>query len=553
MKENKILADLIFPDITLTIDDYEKMYPSRDLDKKAIVTRYAPSPTGFIHIGALLASFTESTFAAQTGGVFYLRIEDTDTKRTIDNGINTIIKGLKEFGISFDEGPINEEEAIGNYGPYIQSQRANIYKTFIKYLIEQGKAYPCFCSSEELEELREYQTKKKMRIGYYDKNAKCRFIAPEEAIEKVKNGEKYVIRIKSPGNFENKIKFQDVIRGQIEMPENDTDVVIMKSDGLPTYHFAHLVDDHLMRTTHVIRGDEWLPSLPIHVQLFEMFGFEVPKYCHISPLMKNDNGSIRKLSKRKDPECAMSFYHELGVPYEAVMLYLATVTNSNFEEWYNQNKTKSYSDFKFEFSKMNTSGALFDLDKLNNISKIYISNLKATDLYERCLEYFKEYDQEFLQVFSKDKDYSISLLNIEREIAKPRKDLSNYSDVKKEFWYMYDELFYEDSSEYDFKNINDLKDIKTILELYMSKYYNPSDDNNTWFSKMKELCDELGYASDMKEYKANPEKFKGSVADVSMVIRVAVTKKSMTPDLHDIMGLLGVDRINKRIEKIFNK
>ena len=287
MKEYKALADLIFPDITLTINDYEKMYPCRDLDKKAIVSRYAPSPTGFIHIGALLASFTGSIFAKQSNGVFYLRIEDTDTKRTIDNGITTIINGLKEFGVTFDEGPVSETEASGNYGPYIQSKRADIYKAFIKHLIEQGKAYPCFCSAEEIEELREYQTKKKMRIGYYGKSAKCRNIAPEEAIERINNGESYVIRLKSPGNFENKVKFNDVIRGQIEMPENDIDIVILKGDGLPTYHFAHLVDDHLMRTTHIIRGDEWLPSLPLHYQLFEMFGFEPPKYCHISPLMKN--------------------------------------------------------------------------------------------------------------------------------------------------------------------------------------------------------------------------------------------------------------------------
>lgn len=551
MKESKILADLIFSDITLTIDDYDKMYPRRDLEKNAIVTRYAPSPTGFIHIGALLASFTESIFAAQSGGVFYLRIEDTDTKRTIDNGINTIINGLKEFGINFDEGPINEEEENGLYGPYIQSKRENIYKAFIKHLIIENKAYLCFCSQEELEESREYQTNKKMRIGYYGKSAKCRNLAVEEQIEKVNAGEKYVIRLKSPGNFENKIKFNDVIRGQIEMPENDMDIVIMKSDGLPTYHFAHLVDDYLMRTTHVIRGDEWLPSLPIHIQLFEMFGFEPPKYCHISPLMKNDNGSVRKLSKRKDPECAMSYYHELGVPYEAVMLYLATITNSNFEEWYNQNKEKSFTDFSFEFSKMNNSGALFDLDKLNNIAKIFISNLKAKDLYDRCVSYFEEYDKEFLNIFTKNEEYSVNLLNIEREIPKPRKDLSNYSDVKKEFWYMYDELFYNDNSEYDFKNINDLNEIKTILDLYMSKYYDNADDNSTWFSKLKLLCDELGYASDMKEYKANPEKFKGNVADVSMVIRVAITKKSMTPDLHSILSLLGKEAVEKRIKNLF--
>ena len=549
MKEYKALADLIFPDITLTIDDYEKMYPCRDLDKKAIVSRYAPSPTGFIHIGALLASFTGSIFAKQSNGVFYLRIEDTDTKRTIDNGITTIINGLKEFGVTFDEGPTSETEASGNYGPYIQSQRRDIYKAFIKYLIEQGKAYPCFCSAEEIDELREYQTKKKMRIGYYGKSAKCRNLAPEEAIERINNGESYVIRLKSPGNFENKVKFNDVIRGQIEMPENDIDIVILKGDGLPTYHFAHLVDDHLMRTTHIVRGDEWLPSLPLHYQLFEMFGFEPPKYCHISPLMKNDNGGTRKLSKRKDPECAMSYYHELGIPEEAVMLYLATITNSNFEEWYNQNQDKSYADFKFDFAKMNKSGALFDIDKLNNIAKIYMSRLKATDLYERALTYYKEYDNEFYNLLVDNKEKAINFLNIEREIPKPRKDLSNYSDIKKEFWYMFDSLFESDNREYDFKNITDKNEISNILNTYTNKYYDINDSKEEWFNKMKELCDELGYASDMKAYKLEPEKFKGNVADISTVLRVALTKCSMTPDLYDLMRILGVDTMKNRYNK----
>lgn len=549
MEEYKKLADLIFPDITLTIEDYEKKYPKRDLDKNAVVTRYAPSPTGFIHIGALLASFTESTFAKQSNGVFYLRIEDTDTKRTIDNGINTIIDGLREFGVTFDEGPTSETEETGSYGPYIQSQRRDIYKTFIKHLIMQGKAYPCFCSEEEISELREYQTKKKMRIGYYGKSAKCRNLSPEEAIERINAGESYVIRLKSPGNFENKIKFNDVIRGDIEMPENDIDIVIMKGDGLPTYHFAHLVDDHLMHTTHVIRGDEWVPSLPLHYQLFEMFGFEPPKYCHISPLMKNDNGGVRKLSKRKDPECAMSYYHELGVPKEAVMLYLATVTNSNFEEWYLQNRDKDIMDFKFTFDKMNKSGALFDLDKLMNLSKTFISSIKATDLYERAKVYFKEYDEEFYNIFTKDADYSTKILNVEREVPKPRKDLGCYGDIKKEFWYMYDELFNVSLDEYEFKNINDKDEIKNILTTYVEKYYDSSDDNQTWFNKMKELCDELGYASDMKAYKANPEAFKGNVADVSMVLRVALTSKSMTPDLHELMAILGVDKIKERFNR----
>ena len=547
MNEYEVLADLIFPDVTLTIKELEEKFPCRDLKDGAIVSRYAPSPTGFIHIGALLATFVSSTFARQTDGVFYLRIEDTDTKRTIDNGINKIIDGLKEYNIVFDEGPTSEDTEDGKYGPYIQSKRKDIYHVFIKHLIKEGKAYPCFCSEEDLEELREYQTKKKMRIGYYGHSAKCRNISPDEAIERIKNGEKYIIRLKSPGNFENKVKFNDVIRGQIEMPENDIDIVIMKSDGLPTYHFAHLVDDYLMHTTHVVRGDEWLPSLPIHVQLFDMFGFKAPKYCHISPLLKNDNGTIRKLSKRKDPECAASFYHELGIPTEAVMLYLATITNSNFEEWYNQNPDKTYKDFKFEFSKMNKSGALFDMDKLNNISKIFISRLKNTEVYERALTFYKEFDEEFYNLLIKYKDESLRMFNIEREVAKPRKDLANYSDIKKEFWYMFKELFDIDEREYDFKNITDKEEIKTILNTYIDKYY--TNNRDEWFNKVKELCDELGYASDMKLYKQNPENYKGNVADVSTVLRVALTKSSMTPDLYEIMNILGIDEIKRRYNK----
>jgi glutamyl-tRNA synthetase len=321
----------------------------------------------------------------------------------------------------------------------------------------------------------------------------------------------------------------------------------MKGDGLPTYHFAHLVDDHLMHTTHVIRGDEWLPSLPIHVQLFEMFGFEAPKYCHISPLLKNDNGTVRKLSKRKDPECAASFYHELGIPTEAVMLYLATITNSNFEEWYNQNPDKTYKDFKFEFSKMNKSGALFDMDKLNNISKIFISRLSKDEVYERALKFYKEFDEEFYNLLVKYKDESLRMFNIEREVPKPRKDLGNYSDIKKEFWYMFKELFDTDTREYDFKNITDKEEIKTILNTYVDKYY--TDNKDEWFSKVKELCDELGYASDMKLYKQNPENYKGNVADVSTVLRVALTKCSMTPDLYEIMNILGIDEIKRRYNK----
>lgn len=548
MDKNIELANLIFPNITKTVEDYEKMYPERNLPEGAKVTRYAPSPTGFIHIGALLSSFTGDMIARQSNGVFYLRIEDTDTERTIENGINVIIEGLKEFGVDFDEGPLSDGTFKGNYGPYVQSQRKEIYHAFIKHLIIEGKAYPCFCTKEENDAIREHQTAGKKRIGYYGKYAKCRNIPTSEAIERIKNGDKYIIRLKSPGCFDRRIVIDDLIKGRIEMPENDIDIPIMKGDGLPTYHFAHLVDDHLMRTTHITRGDEWIPSLPIHIQLFQMFGFKAPKYAHLSPISKNDNGTVRKISKRKDPEAAMSYYHKEGIPSYAVMLYLATLMNSNFEEWYNQNKDKKYTDFKFDFKKMSKSCPLFDGEKLNNISKTYFSLLKASDIYNDACEYFNKYDKEFYDIFTKDKDYSINLLNIEREVKKPRKDIASYKDIKKEFNYMYDELF--DSIEsYEWQNITDINDIKEILNTYISMY-DINDDKNEWFNKCKELCDKLGYASDMKEYKANPEKYKGNVADVTTVIRVALTKKAQTPDLYELLKLIGVDGIKSRFEKV---
>ena len=526
------------------------MYPVRDLKDDAIVTRYAPSPTGFIHIGALLASFTEKTFAKQSGGVFYLRIEDTDTKRTVDNGIMEIINGLKEFEVTFDEGPINENESIGNYGPYIQSERKEIYQAFVKHLISEGKAYPCFCTHEEIDEIRKEQERDKLRIGYYGNYAKCRNLSNDECARRIKNGDSFIIRFRSNGDYNKKIICHDEIKGDILFPENDLDIVINKADGLPTYHFAHLVDDHLMRTTHVIRSDEWVSSLPLHYQLFDAFGFKRPKYAHIAPLAKVDEetGGVRKLSKRKDPECAMSYYHKLGIPYEAVRLYLATITSSGFEEWYIHNPDSNIDDYKFEFKKISKSPSLFDLDKLNNISRNYISRLKATDLYDKVSKYLEQYDKEFYEIFTKDKEYSTSILNIEREQKKPRKDIGCYSDVRKEIWYMYDSLF--TNLNYDFQKINNLDEIRNILDIYINKYYSSSDDKDTWFNKMKMLCDELGYASDMKEYKVNPDKYKGSVADISMVIRVSLTTKSMTPDLYEIMRILGEDRIRERISKI---
>ena len=545
---HKDLADLIFPNITKTIEDYEKIYPERTLPEGAIVTRFAPSPTGFVHMGSLLASFTERKAAKDTNGVFYLRIEDTDQKREVENGIEGIVTDLRNFKIDIDEGAISRTEEFGNYGPYIQSQRKEIYQAFIKHLLENGLAYPCFCSAEQLDETREMQEATKARIGYYGRYAVCRNIKLEDAYNRIKNGEKYIIRLKSPGDFEKKVIVQDAVKGKIEFPENDLDIVIMKSDGLPTYHFAHLVDDHLMRTTHVIRGDEWVSSLPIHVQLFKVFGFNPPKYAHLSPIMKQEGDTKRKLSKRKDPEAAMSYYAELGIPTEAVHLYLMTIANTNFEQWYDQNKDKTLDDFKFDFKKISSSGALFDLEKLMNISRNYISYLKAEDVYDRVLTWSKEYDKEFYELLSKYKEFTIGLFSIERYQKKPRKDFESWSTVKNNIWYMYDELFTDIT--YDFQKINNSEEIKNILELYVNKYYNELDDKDTWFNKIKELCDELGYASNMKEYKENPDNYKGNIADVSTVIRVALTSSSMTPDLYELMKLLGTTRIKQRINKI---
>ena len=547
---NKDLADLIFPNITKTIEDYEKMYPKRDLPESAVVTRFAPSPTGFVHMGSLLASFIERKAAKDTNGVFYLRIEDTDQERKVENGIVGITTDLKNFGITIDEGALSETEEIGAYGPYIQSKRKEIYDAFIKYFLENGMAYPCFCSKEELDEIRNAQEKRKDRIGYYGRYAKCRKIPIEDAYGKIKNGEEFIIRLKSPGDFEKKIVVKDLVKGNISFPENDLDIVIMKKDGLPTYHFAHLVDDYLMRTTHVIRGDEWVSSLPTHVQLFNMLGVKPPKYAHISPIMKEENGVKRKLSKRKDPEAAMSYYHEKGIPTEAVKLYLMTLANTNFEQWMDANRDKTIDDFEFSFNKISKSGGLFDMEKLLNISKNYLSRIKATEFYDMLLKYTKEYDEEFYELMVKYKDFTIGLLNIEREQKKPRKDYSCFSEVKELVWYMYDELFNKHEKNYEFTNITDKDEIIKLMNTYIEKYYDQKDEQQDWFEKIKDLSEEFGYAREVKEYKANPDNYKGHVGDVSTVIRVALTTKSMTPNLYDIMKLFGKERIIKRIEQL---
>ncbi len=557
----KDLADLIFPNVK-PIEYYEEKYPKRNLKEGAIVSRFAPSPTGFVHIGGFAPSPTgfvhigglyqalvARKVSSQTEGVFFLRIEDTDQKREIENGITDIVSSLKDFGIEEDEGMVNETEGKGNYGPYKQSLRGEIYRSYAKHMLELGKAYPCFCSQEEVDEIRKKQEAAKVRPGYYGVWAKCRNLTVEEMAEKIKAGEKYIIRFKSPGREDRKIKHHDVIKGNVTFPENDQDIVIIKADGLPTYHFAHIVDDHLMGTTHVIRSDEWLSSVPLHLQLFQEIGFKAPKYVHISPIMKNDNGNKRKLSKRKDPEAAVSYYAEQGIPAEAVKEYLLNIANSNFETWRRANPTEDMEKFELQLNKMSVSGALFDMVKLLDVSKTVISRFTAEKVYNESLKWAEKYDKELEDMLKGNKEYALKVFGIERGNKKPRKDISKWSDVKNEISYMYDEKFNNQNINYEYQKISNSDKIKTILEEYINNYFDENDDKQQWFDKIKDLSGKLGYASEVKEFKANPDKYEAHVGDVSTVLRIALTGRTNTPDMYEIMNIMGKDRIKERFEK----
>ena len=546
---SKELADLVFPNITKTPEDYENLYPKRNLKEGAVVTRFAPSPTGFIHMGSLFTANFASRFARQTGGVYYLRIEDTDGKREVENGINVIIDGLKVFDVKFDEGPVDENNQVGEYGPYIQSQRKEIYQAFAKSLIEKGLAYPCFCSEDDLNNIRERQEKLKIRPGYYGDFAACRKMSESQMIERINNGEKFIVRLKSPGNPNKKVRYNDLIRDVIEFPENDQDIVIIKSDGLPTYHFAHAIDDHLMRTTHVIRGEEWISSVPLHLQLFEMLGFEIPTYVHMPTIMKDDNGSKRKISKRKDPEAAASYYKENGIPKEAVLDYLLNILNSNYEIWRKENPKASSFDFEVDPSKISVSGAMFDLVKLADVSKNTIANFTAEEVYNQGLEWAEEYDEELASLMKAYAEFTKGILNIERTGTKVRKDISKWADLRENLEYLYDEIFFNKEHEDEWQNVTDKAEIKNIVTEYL-KMYDVNDDKDTWFGKVKDLSEKFGYAREVKEYKKNPESFKGHVGDVSTVIRVALTGRKNTPDLYEILKLMGKERIEKRFNRI---
>ncbi len=542
MDTQKKLAELLFPHITETPADMEAKFPERNLKEGARVTRLAPSPTGFLHFGNLFTGTVAYRTAKVTDGVFFVRVEDTDQKRKVEGAIEVMLDGLKAFDVVADEGVVGENEEKGNYGPYYQSQRKPIYHVFAKSLVEQDLAYPCFCSAEDLDEIRAAQENEPNK-GYWGKYAKCRTLTYEEVEANIKDGKTWTLRLKSPGDLNKKCFFDDMIKGKIEMPENVQDVVLLKSDGIPTYHFAHAVDDHIMRTTHVIRGDEWMSSCPIHLQLFKCLGFKLPKFAHVSPIMKEENGNKRKLSKRKDPEAAVTFYVEQGYPKESVNEYIMTLMNSNFEDWRKTNKEAPLEAFPFNLKKMSVSGALFDMVKLNDISKNVISLMPSKKVYDYTAGWAKEYDREFYELLTRDEEYSVNILNIDREGPKPRKDIACFSEVRDYVSYFFNEIA-DLSFELPENITSDMA--KEILDLYKEEY-DASRDKDSWFAHIKELCEKLGYTPNVKEYKKNPEAYKGHVGDVSTVIRLALTGRKNTPDLYAIMQILGEEEVKSRL------
>ncbi len=535
---SKELAELLFSHITKTPEEVEAMFPPRGIEGS--VTRFAPSPTGFMHIGGLFAGLICQRVAHQTNGVFMLRIEDTDKKREVEGGVEEIVNSLSAFGIHFDEGATSSTAEKGDYGPYRQSHRAEIYQTFAKKLVEEGKAYPCFCTEEELNEIRSKQEAVKANPGYYGEWAVHRDMPFDEVKALVEKGVPYVLRLKSNGSLDKKIQCKDSIKGKLEMPQNDQDIVLLKSDGIPTYHFAHAVDDHLMGTTDVIRGDEWLSSLPVHLQLFYELGWRAPRFAHIAPVMKLEGQSKRKLSKRKDPEAAVSYYHQMGYPADSVIEYLLNLANSSYEDWRRQNPDAPHEDYVLDMKKMSVSGALFDIIKLNDVSKTVISKMSAEKVYDMTLAWAKEYDVEFASLLEADKDYAVKILAIGRGGKKPRKDIAKWSDVKDYMAFFYDSLYDASQPEADVDS--------EIISEY-AKVFDINDDKDAWFGKIRDMSESLGYAGDMKAYKAEPEKYKGNVGDVSTIIRIAVTNRSNTPDLYDIMQILGEDKVKARLSK----
>lgn len=545
------LADLMFSDVTETIEDLEKRFPKRDLPDGALVTRFAPSPTGFLHTGSLFTSLIAYKFAKDTNGVFYIRLEDTDTKREIKGSGKDLLKQLREFGIVPMEGYLGDSEK-GNYGPYKQSDRAMIYRTVIKELVKKGKAYPCFCTQSDLEELRNKQEAQKITPGYYGQYAKCRNIPVDEAINRIKNGEPYVVRFKSSGNHENKITVRDLIRGDLELSQNDQDIVILKSDGLPTYHFAHAVDDHFMRTNCVTRGEEWLSSLPIHIELFNALGFELPQYAHLPVIMKLDNGNRRKLSKRKDDEAAVSFFLKDGYPSEALIEYLLTIANSNYEEWKAEHKATSNDEFKLSFDKMSLDGALFDIMKLKFISKEILSRMSKEEITARALTWAKKYDLNLLDLITRDEQYFMSIMNIEREKENPRKDYEKYSDIFPIIKFFYKDYYLElMKNELPFNPFIDKEVIKSLLNEFVDTLDLSLDEQN-WFNSLKELGKKYKFAESNKIYKQNKDLYIGHVGDVAEILRITLTSSKQSPNLYYVLQILGKDKIRERIDFVIN-
>ena len=537
------LAALLFPDVTTTCEELEEKYPPRNVPEGAVITRMAPSPTGFVHLGNLVQGLTSERMAHQSGGVLFLRVEDTDAKREIPGAVEVLIESLKHYGIHFDEGATIDGDN-GSYGPYRQRQRAGIYHVYAKKLVEEGKAYPCFCTEEELAAMREKQEANKETTGYYGAYAIWRDRPMEDIQAQLAAGQPWVLRFRSTGDVSRQFKFNDLVKGELTVTENNIDQVLLKSDGIPTYHFAHAVDDHLMRTTHVVRGDEWLPSLPFHIQLFQALGFKLPKYVHIGPLMKMDGNSKRKLSKRKDPELALTYYKSEGFPVQAVYEYIMTLLNSNYEDWRRANPTAPATDFKFSPKKLNPAGNLFDYAKLCDVSKNEIAKMDARQVYTLLVEWAQEFDPDFAQKLTADPDFAVRILAIGRGGKKPRKDMATWADAKPYMGFFYDEYLEAPVFEEKFEKAV----IRSALEKFLERF-DFQDDATVWFDKVKEITKELGFTTDIKAYKQNPDDFPGTVADVSTFLRLAVTGKTNSPDLYTVMQILGYERTVARIRK----
>ncbi|MGI5898224.1 MAG: glutamate--tRNA ligase [Candidatus Dojkabacteria bacterium] len=546
--ENKKLADILFPDVTESREDIFKKYPKREITADSMVLRFAPSPTGFLHIGGVFTSLISTWLARQTNGISILRIEDTDKSREVKGGVDLIVNGLKEFGISFDEGVMGVDKEIGEYGPYMQSKRLDIYKVFAKDMVSKGYAYPCFLTSDELEDIRKKQCELGERTGCYCDWAKWKNASLDEIIEKLDSGTDYVIRLNSTGDFNKTFELTDLVKGRVTLHENDMDAVLLKSDGYPTYHFAHPIDDTLMGITHIFRGDEWFSSVPLHVELFEKLGFTQLPYVHISPLMKLDNGNKRKLSKRKDPEASVEYYALHGYPTNGFVEYLLNLANSNFYDWRKQNPNADLEEFNLSIEKLNRAGALFDIVKLDDTCKEYIATLSAEELYDKALNWSEKHHEKLHSILVNNKEFCIKILNIERTGEKIRKDIVKYEDVYDQFKMFFDDLMeYEDISEKVSKD-----EQRKIIERYIENY-TEAGSSDDWFNDLKKIAKELGYCTDRKEYEKNKEKYKGIVGDVAMVLRVALTGRTRTPDLYQIMMVLGKEKVVSKLKEYIGR